>query len=114
MTASPFPIRADRDSLRAGESRTGHSDMLDPRHQHWSPAVVAPRRDWEGRPGCRRGARFLISARDYRPGFADYPAFDTRAECLRWIMAHRAELQRGAPGAPVVPVDLARWMLGLA
>lgn len=40
--------------------------------------------------------------------------FDNRAECLRWIMAHRAELARNAPGAAVVPVDLARWMLGLA
>lgn len=88
--------------------------MLDPTRAHWSPAVVAPRRDWPGSPGCRRGARFLISARDCRPGLVDYPAFDSRAECLRWIMAHRAELTRTAPDAVVAPVDLARWMLGLA
>jgi hypothetical protein len=64
-------------------------------------------------PGCRRGARFLISARDLRPARADYPAFDTRAECLRWIMEHRADLVHNAPGAPVKPVELAQWMLGL-
>ena len=88
--------------------------MLDPRRPHWVPAVVAPRRDWEGMPGCRRGARFLISEQALRPGRAGYPAFDSRAECLRWIMAHRADISRNAPGAAVTPVDLAQWMLGLA
>ena len=88
--------------------------MLDPTRPHWVPAVVAPVRDWSGKPGCRRGARYLISARELRPATSDYPAFDSRAECLRWIMAHRAELERNAPGAPVKAVDLASWMLGLA
>ena len=88
--------------------------MLDPNGPHWVPAVVAPRRDWPGMPGCRRGARFLIGERDLKPARDDVPAFASRADCLRWIMAHRSELARNAPGAPIVPVDLARWMLGLS
>jgi hypothetical protein len=88
--------------------------MLDPTRPHWVPAVVAPTRDWGGMPGCRRGARFLISASELRPSRDGYPAFDTRAECLRWIMAHRSDLAHNAPGAAVMPVDLAQWMLGLA
>ena len=88
--------------------------MLDPTSPHWVPAVVAPRRDWAGMKGCRRGARFLIGERDLKPARDDVPAFATRADCLRWIMANRAALARNAPDAPVVPVDLARWMLGLA
>ena len=88
--------------------------MLDPTRPYWVPAVVAPARDWQGMPGCRRGARFLISARDLRPAHEDYPAFATRAECLRWIMVHRTDLAHNAPGAPVKPVELAQWMLGLA
>lgn len=88
--------------------------MLDPTRPHWVPAVVAPRRDWAGMPGCRRGARFLIGEQDLRPAWTGFPAFDTRAECLRWIMANRAELAHNAPDATVVPVDLAHWMLGLS
>lgn len=90
--------------------------MLDPTRQHWVPAVVSPKRDWAGKPGCRRGARFLIGEEGFKPASAadDIPTFDSRAECLRWIMVHRVELARSLPGAPVVPVDLARWMLGLA
>jgi hypothetical protein len=86
---------------------------LDPTRPHWVPSVVAPERDWSGMPGCRRGARFLID-HDLHPARGGFPVFDTRAECLRWIMAHRLELARNAPRVPVVPVDLARWMLGLA
>ena len=33
---------------------------LDPTRQYWVPAVVAPERDWEGSPGCTRGARFMV------------------------------------------------------
>lgn len=87
---------------------------LDPTRPHWVPAVVAPQRDWSGMPGCRRGARFLIGEADLRPARAGYPAFDSRASCLRWIMANRSALARNAPGAPVMPVDLASWMLGLS
>ena len=69
-----------------------HADVerLDARIAWWVPAVTAPGRDWAGMPGCRRGA------------------------CLEWIMAHRNELVRTAPGATVAPVILARWLLGLA
>ena len=88
--------------------------MLDPTRQHWVPAVVSPQRDWAGKPGCRRGARFLIGEDEFKPASDHIPTFESRAECLRWIMLHRIELARNVPGAPVVPVDLARWMLGLA
>ncbi|WP_380878973.1 hypothetical protein ACFB49_19610 [Sphingomonas sp. DBB INV C78] len=89
-------------------------EELDPRRPHWVPAVVAPMRDWRGKPGCHRGARYLVSEHDLRPTVSDFPAFDNRADCLRWILAHRMELARNLPDAPVVPVDLARWMLGLS
>lgn len=88
-------------------------EELDPTRPHWVPAVVAPIRDWPASPGCRRGSRFLISERELRPTSLDFPAFDSRADCLRWIMAHRTELARNVPDAPVVAVELARWMLGL-
>jgi hypothetical protein len=88
--------------------------MLDPTRPHWVPAVIAPERDWSGAPGCRRGARFLIGGDACQPGCADVPTFATRAECLRWIMAHRSALAQGAPHAVVFPADLAKWLLGLA
>ncbi len=87
---------------------------LDPNRTYWVPSVAAPERDWPGAPGCRRGARYLIDADSCRPARGNYPLFDTRAECLEWIMIHRTELTRTAPRVPVTPVDLARWLLGLA
>ncbi|MEA3041265.1 MAG: hypothetical protein QOC65_754 [Sphingomonadales bacterium] len=89
-------------------------DQLDPTRTYWVPAVVSPRRDWEGAPGCRRGARFMVDTKTLRPTRDEFNSFDSRAQCLRWIMAHRAELARNAPGASVVPVDLAQWIVGLA
>ncbi len=93
-----------------------HADVatLDARITWWVPAVTAPGRDWAGAPGCRRGARFLIDEASRRPARTDYPCFASRSACLEWIMAHRAELVRTAPGATVAPVSLARWLLGLA
>lgn len=93
-----------------------HADVetLDATVTWWVPAVTAPSRDWAGAPGCRRGARFLIDERNCRPARDNYPCFPTRTACLEWIMAHRAFLVRTAPDAPVVPVSLARWLLGLA
>ena len=93
-----------------------HADVdgLDATKTWWVPSVRAPQRDWAGAPGCRRGARFLIDEQSRRPARDNYPAFETRALCLEWIMAHRAELARTAPGAAVTPADLARWLLGLA
>jgi hypothetical protein len=104
-------------------------DALDPTRTWWVPSVRAPERDWAGAPGCRRGARFLIDEASFRPardnggaplspgqpdGGPTIPCFESRALCLEWIMAHRAELARTAPGAAVAPADLARWLLGLA
>ena len=93
-----------------------HADVetLDARITWWVPAVVAPSRDWAGAPGCRRGARFLIDEGNCRPARANYPCFQTRSACLEWIMAHRNALVRTAPDARVAPVNLARWLLGLA
>jgi len=90
------------------------AEALDATKTWWVPSVTAPARDWPGAPGCRRGGRFLIDQRSLRPARVNYPCFDSRARCLEWIMAHRAELNRTAPGAAVAPADLARWLLGLA
>jgi hypothetical protein len=86
---------------------------LDPSRRWWVPAVKAPCRDWEGMPGCRKGARYLVGAHSYAATTDDYPVFESRGDCLQWIMRHRAELARSAPGTPVEAVDLARWMLGM-
>lgn len=93
-----------------------HRDVetLDASRTYWVPAVRAPSRDWPGAPGCRRGARFLIEERSFRPARDNYPVFESRCECLEWILAHRIHLVRTAPGAAVMPTSLAHWMLGLA
>lgn len=79
----------------------------------WVPAVVAPMRNWPGAPGCRRGARFLVDAATFRPALTGFPAFPTRAECLRWILEHRQALGRSAPGVAVTAARLDAWILGL-
>ena len=94
--------------------RTADVDQLDSARTWWVPAVRAPVRDWPGAPGCRMGARFLIDEQSYRPGRDNFPTFGSRGECLEWIMAHRVDLRRTAPDAPVQPVSLAHWLLGLA
>jgi hypothetical protein len=86
---------------------------LEPSAVYWVAAVVAPVRDWAGAPGCRRGARFLIDPVDLRAGHSRVGAFVTRAACLRWIMAHRAEIEEHAPSAPIAAVLLDQWLLGL-
>lgn len=88
-------------------------ETLDGARTWWVPAVVAPARDWAGAPGCRRGARFLIDEHSRRPARDNYPLFESRGDCLRWILANRPQLVRTAPGANVQPVSLARWLLGL-
>ena len=85
---------------------------LQPGRCYWVPAVSAPVRDWSGSPGCRRGARFLIDETCH-PGHRSFPAFESRAECLRWIMAHRLDISDHAPNAPVTAALLDAWMLGL-
>ena len=93
-----------------------HLDVqsLDSTRTYWVPSVAAPMRDWAGSPGCRRGARFLIEEETCRPARDNYPVFETRGACLQWIMGHRIELTRTAPGATVAPVQLDKWLLGLA
>ena len=88
-------------------------DQLDATRTYWAPAVVAPRRDWAGSPGCRKGARFLVDADRCRATREQVPLFDSKGECLEWMMLHRGELAQSLPGARVAPVNLARWMLGL-
>ena len=86
---------------------------LDARRSYWVPAVVAPQRDWEGAPGCRRGARYLIDRRTLRASRDEFAAFGSELSCLRWIMRHRIELNRTLPAARVRAVPLDRWLLGL-
>ncbi len=87
--------------------------VLRPCSTYWVPAVESPVRDWAGAPGCRRGARFLIEAASLRPGHSGFPAFESRAECLRWIMAHQREIGEHAPAAHVHAARLDAWMLGV-
>lgn len=89
-------------------------DRLDPRLGHWAVAVESPMRDWSAAPGCRAHARFLVDGDRLAPSTSSFERFDSRADCLQWIMAHRRELNASMPGATVRPVKLASWLLGLA
>jgi hypothetical protein len=86
---------------------------LDPTRTYWVPAVVSPCRDWRGAPGCRRGARFMVSRETLRASRDSFDPFDTELSCLQWIMRHRAELNQALPGASIRVVRLDRWLLGL-
>ncbi|HZG08031.1 MAG TPA: hypothetical protein VEZ70_03525 [Allosphingosinicella sp.] len=88
-------------------------ERLDSSRTWWVPSVVSPRRDWPGAPGCRRGARFLVSEDTLGTSRDDFAAFESEGRCLEWIMRHRAHLARNLPGASVRPVRLDRWLLGL-
>ena len=88
-------------------------DQLDPTRTYWVVAVTSPQRNWSGAPGCRRGSRFLVDADTLRASAHDFTAFDSQSECLRWMMAHRADLNRSMPLAKPRPVPLAQWLLGL-
>jgi len=89
-------------------------DALDPRRPHWAAAVEAPSRDWSAAPGCRAHARFLVDGERKAPSLECFTLFDSRADCLVWIMANRRELSDHMPGAKIHPVPLASWLLGLA
>jgi hypothetical protein len=89
-------------------------DSLDPRIPHWAAAVEAPRRDWIAMPGCRAHARFLVDGDSKAPSLTSFERFDSRADCLAWIMSNRRELADHMPGATIHPVKLANWLLGLA
>ena len=80
---------------------------------YWVAAITAPKRDWIGSPGCRRGARFLIDPTSFRPSHQLFAAFDSRSDCLRWIMAHRTEIEANAPAASPHAARLDAWMLGM-
>lgn len=86
---------------------------LDARRTHWAAAGAAPRRDWVAMRGCRAHARFLIDGRSKAPSITEFEVFDSRAECLAWIMANRRELSEHMPGAAIRAVPLASWLLGL-
>ena len=88
-------------------------DPLDSRRTYWVPAVVAPARGWAGMARCHKGSRFLLDGARFAPSRSDYARFDSRAACLEWMMAHRAEIALAAPGTTVRPVSLSRWLLGL-
>jgi hypothetical protein len=86
---------------------------LDPTRDWWVAAVVSPERDWAGAPGCRRGARFLVSGETLRASRDAFDPFESELTCLEWIMRRRADLNRALPGASVRAVRLDRWLLGL-
>jgi hypothetical protein len=88
-------------------------ELLDSRRIYWVAAVVAPARGWAGMAGCHKGSRFLLDAGNFGPSRGNYASFDSRAACLEWMMAHRAEIALHAPGAAVRPVSVSRWLLGL-
>lgn len=93
--------------------RRSDVDSLDRLRGHWVPVVVSPQRDWPGAPGCRKGARFMVDCATLRTTRDDFETFETRLQCLDWIIGHRADLNRALPGAPVRAVALDRWLLGL-
>jgi hypothetical protein len=86
---------------------------LDQSRQYWIPAVVAPQRDWEGAPGCRSGARFMVDGRTLRASRDEFETFESELHCLKWIMKNRSQLNRTLPQARVRAVALDRWLLGL-
>ena len=88
-------------------------DGLDSRRTYWVPAVVAPQRNWEGAPGCRRGARFMVDTETLRASRDQFGTFESQLSCLSWIMRHRSELNQTLPGATVRAIALDRWLLGL-
>lgn len=89
-------------------------DRLDATRTWWVPAVVSPRRDWAGAPGCRRGARFMVNCDTFHASRDEFDPFDSQLTCLQWIMRHRIELNHALPGVNVKAVPLDQWLLGLA
>ena len=93
--------------------RPSDVERLDPTRTYWVPAVVSPRRDWAGVPGCRKGARFMVNHETLQATRHDFATFETELGCLQWIMRNRANLNRTLPGAAIRAVRLDRWLLGL-
>ncbi|WP_296814823.1 hypothetical protein [Brevundimonas sp.] len=92
--------------------RRAEIEGLDGRQAYWVAALTAPERDWPAAPGCRKGARYLVG-----PGLGasrqDFETFESRLECLQWILEHRSDLNRALPGAAFRAVRLDRWLLGM-
>jgi hypothetical protein len=88
-------------------------NSLDAARTYWVPAVVSPIRNWAGSPGCRKGARFLVDGRTFRPTRDDFETFESEFACLGWIMRNRTRLNRTLLGARIRAVPLDRWLLGL-
>src|SRR3954452_4193986 len=84
--STPHPSRRSRPYAGGAEMRRSEVHRLDPTRQYWVPAVVAPQRDWEGAPGCTRGARFMVEARTLRASREEFETFESELHCLRWIM----------------------------
>jgi hypothetical protein len=87
--------------------------QLDPARIWWVPAVVSPRRNWAGAPGCRRGARYLVDPSTFCSTRDNFETFPSELTCLHWIVKNRGSLGRTLPGASVKAVRLDRWLLGL-
>ena len=88
-------------------------DSLDPTHVYWVAAVVSPERNWSGAPGCRKGARFMVSDDSFGASRERFEVFDSELSCLSWIMRHRLDLNRRLPSVRIRAVQLDRWLLGL-
>ena len=93
--------------------RRSEVEGLDPARTYWVPSVIAPQRNWAGAPGCRRGARFLVDRRTFRPTRDDFETFDSELACLGWIVRNRSKLNRTLAGVAIRAVKLDRWLLGL-
>ncbi|HEX4737227.1 MAG TPA: hypothetical protein VH331_06680 [Allosphingosinicella sp.] len=93
--------------------RRDEVERLDATRTHWVAAVVSPRRDWAGAPGCRKGARYLVDDVNFHASRDRFATFDSEFSCQGWVAHNRAQLTRALPGAAIRCVPLDRWLLGL-
>jgi hypothetical protein len=93
--------------------RRSEVDGLDASRTYWVAAIVSPRRNWAGAPGCRKGARYLVDDRSFHASRDQFATFDSEFSCLGWIAHNRAQLSRALPGAAIRCVPLDQWLLGL-
>ena len=80
-------------------------DRLDRRRTWWVPAV-APAPEGRGRPDL------VVAPGSLRAGRDEFATFDSELACLRWILRHRARLNRTLPGARIRAIPLERWLSG--
>jgi hypothetical protein len=93
--------------------RRSEVERLDATRTWWVAAVVSPRRDWVGAPGCRKGARFLIDDGTLRASREQFATFESEFSCRGWIAHNHEQLGRTLPGAAIRCVPLDQWLLGL-